>query len=81
MLAVLESLESATSEQAEQICIPVSGSKPATTEDQAVVEDRSALGIQWLLAANSLLSGRNAINNSTRREHSAIDGLPTFLLL
>ena len=57
MLAVLESLKSATSEQAGHIRIPVSDSKPATTEDQAVVEDRSALGIQWLLAANSLLSG------------------------
>ena len=55
MLAVLESPKSATIEQAGHIRIPVTGSKPATTEDQAVVQDLSALGIQWLLASNFFL--------------------------
>ena len=45
VLTVFESLESAAGEQEGHIRIPVSGSKAATTKDQAVVEDRSALGI------------------------------------
>jgi hypothetical protein len=57
MLTVFEPLESAAGEQAGHIRIPVSGSKAATTEVQAVVEDRSAVGIQWILASNSFPSG------------------------
>ena len=57
VLTVFEAFESAAGQQAGHIDVAMTSTKTASALDQAVVENRSAVGIQGILAAAELVEG------------------------
>ena len=56
VLPMRKSLEAAAGQQAGNVLVAMGGAKTAAEEDETVVENRSTVGIQRVLAASKLIN-------------------------